>query len=68
MAPIMPLDAPRGTPPDQTIEALARIDGCPEACGNTEAPYRVEMETATSWTGFYRCADCGVPWQTGWAQ
>jgi hypothetical protein len=47
------------------LEYMARVDGCPDACGNTETPYRIEIE-AEGFRAFYGCTDCGQFWNTGW--
>lgn len=45
--------------------AMARLDGCPTACGNTEAP-TAATPTDDGWMARYACADCGHAWVTSW--
>jgi hypothetical protein len=45
--------------------AMSHIDGCRDACGNTELPYRVE-ETSDGFRAYYGCEDCGQFWNTSW--
>jgi hypothetical protein len=44
---------------------MSHIDGCRDACGNTELPYRVE-ETSDGFRAYYGCEDCGQFWNTSW--
>lgn len=48
-----------------TAAAMALVDGCPEACGNTEPP-RSAVRTADGWFCAYVCSDCGAAWTTSW--
>lgn len=50
---------PDSTPPD------VRPDGCPEACGNVEEPYRWDQRTDEI-VCFYGCSDCGTFWHTSY--
>lgn len=52
-------------PPEILTERLARLDGCIDACGNSELPYRIE-NTDDGFVGFYGCEDCGQFWSTSW--
>lgn len=63
---ILPHGTDNTEPPPETAW-MARLDGCPSACGNTELP------TGVSWTpdGFlahYVCESCGVAWSTAWKE
>ena len=65
--PIRPPVPPPAAPPTQTyLNRMARVDACPDACGNTEAPYRVDARGNGHYTAFYGCTDCGMFWHTGW--
>ena len=62
----VPPAAPRAQQPPQVLtDRLARLDGCPDACGNAELPYRIE-DTDDGFRAFYGCEDCGQFWHTGW--
>lgn len=50
---------------DPLTAAMSRADGCPTACGNTEAP-RAAVPTRDGWMASYLCADCGHAWTTSW--
>ena len=63
---IMPTDDSSVThPPDLFLSRMATLDGCPDACGNTEAPYRVET-VPSGFVGYYGCESCGQFWNTAW--
>lgn len=59
--------APIITPlhPEPQQHPLSRLDGCPDACGNTELPYRWEP-TADGYRTYYGCEDCGQFWTADW--
>lgn len=61
---ILPLAADDVRPSPDVLR-MSRIDGCPEACGNTEAPRMVDP-TTTGFVAHYRCTDCGHLWFTSW--
>lgn len=66
---IMPHPHSTHSPPsslsDSLTAALARVDACPNACLNTEAP-RAAVPIAQGWMASYVCADCGRAWMTSW--
>lgn len=65
---IMPeADSTAIPPPDVFLSRMARLDGCPDACGNTEAPYKVTPELNGSFTAAYGCETCGQFWTTTWS-
>ena len=57
------------TPPSvmttPNLSPFSRVDGCPEACGNTETPRDAEP-TCEGYRAVYLCSDCGVEWYTSW--
>jgi DNA-directed RNA polymerase subunit M/transcription elongation factor TFIIS len=59
MSDITPTETPTGA-------LAARLDGCPQACGNAEVPFG-QFTTSTGVVGLYVCADCGHRWHTSWA-
>lgn len=68
MSTSLPPTQPHRTSPVQTILPMARVDACPNACGNTEAPFWV-TPTAEHWAAYiahYQCSDCGHRWTTSW--
>ena len=50
---------------DPLTRAMGRLDGCPNACDNTEAP-RAAYPLEDAWRCSYLCADCGHAWTTDW--
>ena len=55
------------TPTPATGAWLARLDGCPEACGNAELPYGLINTPNRGDLCLYKCTDCGHRWHTSWA-
>jgi hypothetical protein len=51
---------------DTLTAAMARIDGCPTACGNTEHP-RAAIPHSGGWVTSYACSDCSHTWTTSWS-
>lgn len=45
---------------------MARVDGCPEACGNYETPSSVWPDPPRGFIANYVCTDCGHAWSTSW--
>ena len=54
-------------PPDSLIEAMSRVDRCPDCVENLEPPYRVELRPL-GYVAFYGCSvpTCGYFWHTDW--
>ena len=46
---------------------VARLDGCPQACGNAEVPFGEFTTPAGAVVCMYACTDCGHRWHTSWA-
>jgi hypothetical protein len=44
---------------------LPLIDGCPQACGNTETP-RDTAPVPDAIMASYLCSSCGHAWSTDW--
>lgn len=55
------------TPPDLLIEAMSRVDRCPDCVENLEPPYRVELRP-DGFVAYYGCSApaCGYFWHTAW--
>lgn len=58
-------DSTQTPPPNQYLERMARVDGCPECVNNAEAPYRIE-ERSSGFAAYYGCESCGYFWSTSW--
>ena len=52
--------------PQPTGSYLARLDGCPRACGNAELPYGLAHTPNRGDLCLYKCRDCGARWHTSW--
>lgn len=57
-----PSEHPLGT---EMTAAMQRLDGCPEACDNTETPIAA-IPQDNGWLCRYCCTDCGTFWTTSW--
>lgn len=63
----MPVTDSTPTTPLEPVYAarMARVDGCPEACGNAEPPQSI-APTRDGFVASYVCAGCGHAWATSW--
>jgi len=52
---------------DHLADAMARVDGCPNACDNTEPP-RAAIPINGGWRCSYLCAACGHAWVTDYRE
>lgn len=50
------------------LEAMSRVDRCPECVTNLEPPYRVELREGC-YVAYYGCEapTCGYFWHTSWS-
>lgn len=68
VAALSPGPVENGLPPrpgSSESHPMNQLDGCPEACGNTETPRDIEP-TCEGYRATYLCSDCGVEWYTSW--
>lgn len=61
-------DSTATPPPDSRIaRRMARVDGCPTACGNYVPPRITRDAPEDGFLAYYVCEDCGHDWITSWA-
>lgn len=66
---IMPTaDSTATPPPNEYLERMARVDGCPECATNYEAPTAVYDNAPHGWLANYVCESCGHAWTTSWGE
>ena len=58
-------NAPETEPPTGSL--AARLDGCPQACGNAEVPFGAYTPPSGALVALYKCTSCGHHWHTSWA-
>lgn len=65
---IVPDAQPSVTTSPDFAARMARVDGCPEACGNVQPPLEVQDDQPHGFIANYLCGSCGHAWSTGWGE